>query len=121
MIVWSTLLLTDGVSQQVDLTSLCWWRLQIFHNILEHSIQWPAVPEEMSEAAQDLITRLLSQDPTQRLGFDGAQGVKEHPFFAGVDWAALPHQVRLRLAHTWVSLANQNAPPNSERAIKSSP
>jgi serine/threonine protein kinase len=66
---------------------------QIFHNILEHRIQWPAVPQEMSEAAQDLITRLLSQDPTQRLGFDGAQGVKQHPFFAGVDWATLPLQV----------------------------
>ncbi|XLU67357.1 hypothetical protein S245_026410, partial [Arachis hypogaea] len=44
----------------------------IFDNILNRKIPWPAVPEEMSPEAQDLIDRLLTEDPNQRLGARGA-------------------------------------------------
>ncbi|KAL1343648.1 hypothetical protein AAHE18_01G087000 [Arachis hypogaea] len=43
----------------------------IFDNILNRKIPWPAVPEEMSPEAQDLIDRLLTEDPNQRLGARG--------------------------------------------------
>ena len=39
----------------------------------------------MSEDAQDLIRRLLSDFET-RLGINGAQEVKRHPFFRKIDW-----------------------------------
>ncbi|XLS58218.1 hypothetical protein HN51_007973, partial [Arachis hypogaea] len=47
----------------------------IFDNILNRNIPWPAVPEEMSPEAQDLIDRLLTEDPNQRLGARGASEV----------------------------------------------
>ena len=62
---------------------------QIFVNILDRNIEWPAIPEDMSEEARDLIERLLAEDPDQRLGSMGAAEVKRHPFFNGVDWSKL--------------------------------
>ncbi|XP_078441696.1 protein kinase superfamily protein isoform X2 [Wolffia australiana] len=45
---------------------------RIFENILNRKIPLPEVPEEMSFEAKDLIERLLSLDPNQRLGANGA-------------------------------------------------
>ncbi|RYR42473.1 hypothetical protein Ahy_A08g038957 isoform D [Arachis hypogaea] len=56
-------------------TVTSWFQLvisTIFDNILNRKIPWPAVPEEMSPEAQDLIDRLLTEDPNQRLGARGA-------------------------------------------------
>lgn len=63
---------------------------RIFARILDRAIVWPRVPDEMSAAAHDLIDRLLCIDRTRRLGaHGGADEVKRHPFFRGVDWARL--------------------------------
>ena len=43
----------------------------------------------MSHEAQDLISKLLHSDPALRLGANGAQDVKSHPFFNGIDWDSL--------------------------------
>ncbi|KAG0453735.1 hypothetical protein HPP92_025039 [Vanilla planifolia] len=44
----------------------------------------------VSFAARDLIRGLLVKEPRQRIGFRrGATEVKQHPFFHGVNWAAL--------------------------------
>eukprot|EP00976_Prorocentrum_cordatum_P037494 762175-Prorocentrum_minimum.AAC.3 len=43
----------------------------------------------MSYEAKDLIERLLTEDPDQRAGSNGAEEVKRHPFFAGVNWGNL--------------------------------
>ncbi|XP_031479670.1 probable serine/threonine protein kinase IRE4 isoform X2 [Nymphaea colorata] len=64
----------------------------IFDNILNQKIPWPAVPGEMSYEARDLISRLLVQDPDQRLGANGAPEVKAHPFFKGTNWETLALQ-----------------------------
>lgn len=41
--------------------------------------------EHMSPTALDLIRKLLS-DFKERLGVNGAEEIKAHPFFAGVNW-----------------------------------
>jgi len=48
-------------------------------------------PEDFSADAQDLITQMLSKEPSQRLGCGkrGARDVKEHPFFATMDWVRI--------------------------------
>eukprot|EP00347_Sterkiella_histriomuscorum_P000036 403377427 len=45
----------------------------------------------ISEAAMDLISKLLQKDPTQRLGNGTLDGVEimKHPFFEGVNWEML--------------------------------
>jgi len=35
------------------------------------------------------MERLMTLDPTQRLGSNGAEEVKDHPFFAGINWDAV--------------------------------
>ncbi|VFQ67759.1 unnamed protein product [Cuscuta campestris] len=65
---------------------------EIFDNILNRKIPWPLVPEEMSAEAQDLIDRLLTEDPNQRLGAQGATEVKKHPFFMNINWDTLARQ-----------------------------
>ncbi|XP_040956987.1 probable serine/threonine protein kinase IREH1 isoform X5 [Gossypium hirsutum] len=64
----------------------------IFDNILNRKIPWPRVPEEMSLEAQDLIDRLLTEDPHQRLGARGASEVKQHVFFKDINWDTLARQ-----------------------------
>ncbi|PON60717.1 cGMP-dependent kinase [Trema orientale] len=64
----------------------------IFDNILNRKIPWPRVPEEMSPEAQDLIDRLLTEDPDQRLGAGGASEVKQHVFFKDINWDTLARQ-----------------------------
>lgn len=68
-------------------------------NILGHphsfSIDFPEIGDEegcLSFAAKDLIDRLLEPDPSKRLGVNGAQEVKNHPFFKGVNWDNLRKQ-----------------------------
>ncbi|KAL5817837.1 hypothetical protein ACOSQ3_026215 [Xanthoceras sorbifolium] len=65
---------------------------QIFDNILNRKIPWPGVPDEMSPEAQDLIDRLLTEDPNQRLGARGASEVKQHVFFKDINWDTLARQ-----------------------------
>ncbi|KAJ4917498.1 putative serine/threonine protein kinase IREH1 [Raphanus sativus] len=65
---------------------------QIFDNIINRKITWPSVPEEMSYEARDLIDRLLTEDPHQRLGARGAAEVKQHIFFKDINWDTLPEQ-----------------------------
>ncbi len=44
------------------------------------------MPATFSNELQSLIKQLLVRDPTQRLGFKGADEIKNHEFFKGVDW-----------------------------------
>ena len=39
----------------------------------------------LSPQCIDLIRRLIA-DPSERLGINGIQEIKIHPFFQGVDW-----------------------------------
>ncbi|KAK8685215.1 hypothetical protein V6N13_041221 [Hibiscus sabdariffa] len=64
----------------------------IFDNILNRKIPWPSLPDEMSLEAQDLIDRLLTEDPNQRLGARGASEVKQHVFFKDINWDTLARQ-----------------------------
>ncbi|KAN0035417.1 hypothetical protein ACTA71_004686 [Dictyostelium dimigraforme] len=59
---------------------------ETFQNILQRNISWP---EDMSPEAKDLIDKLLALDPRQRLGFNGAEEIKSHPFFKSINWKTI--------------------------------
>jgi serine/threonine protein kinase len=46
------------------------------------------VPDYVTYDAKDLISKLLVPNPKNRLGHgkDGSKNIKEHPFFAGINW-----------------------------------
>mmetsp|Transcript_23858 Transcript_23858/g.34294 ORF Transcript_23858/g.34294 Transcript_23858/m.34294 type:complete len:179 (+) Transcript_23858:1253-1789(+) len=64
----------------------------IFENVLDGKIDWPVVPDEVDEDGLDLLKRLLDPNPATRLGFKGAEEIRSHPFFAGVDWSKVLEQ-----------------------------
>jgi len=45
------------------------------------------IPHEakLSPSAIDLIRKMMS-DPQERLGINGVEEIKAHPFFIGIDW-----------------------------------
>lgn len=47
-------------------------------------------PPDMSSEARSVMTGLLQRDPTKRLGANGGEEIKRHPFFAKyIDWNRL--------------------------------
>ncbi|KAJ8902485.1 hypothetical protein NDN08_006889 [Rhodosorus marinus] len=64
----------------------------IFENILDGKIDWPVVPDEVDEDGLDLIKGFLDPNPATRLGSKGAEEIRSHPFFAGVDWSKVLEQ-----------------------------
>ncbi|KAG0256514.1 hypothetical protein BG011_004462, partial [Mortierella polycephala] len=62
---------------------------QVFENILSRDIDWHESEIEISPEARDFMERLLCSDPESRLGSNGADEVKEHPFFKDINWDTL--------------------------------
>ena len=46
-------------------------------------------PDEVSPSARSILTGLLTRDPAQRLGVNGAEEIKRHPFFEKIAWQRL--------------------------------
>jgi len=63
---------------------------QIFQNILNRDIPWPEEDEFVfSPDGRDLIDRLLTFEPNDRLGSNGYAEIKSHPFFKDINWETL--------------------------------
>lgn len=65
---------------------------EVVDNIVNHRLEWPQVGYEegmISPEAKDLIEQLLNVDFVNRLGANGADQIKAHPFFNGIDWSNL--------------------------------
>lgn len=74
--------------------------LKVFENILACQIDWPPLPEREEleicpPDCKDLIKKLLTLDPAQRLGNNGADEIRSHPYFANINWATLFDEVPL--------------------------
>ncbi|KAI0307263.1 hypothetical protein B0F90DRAFT_1622303 [Multifurca ochricompacta] len=59
---------------------------KVFENILSRRIEWLEEYIDYSIEARDFMERLLTVDPIRRLGANGADEVKAHPWFAGIEW-----------------------------------
>ncbi|KAI1434833.1 camp-dependent protein kinase catalytic subunit [Xylaria sp. CBS 124048] len=67
--------------------------IEIYKQIIEKPVVFPQSPQ-VSESAQHIIRSLCTVDRSKRLGniSGGAQLVRDHPFFDGIDWDALYHR-----------------------------
>jgi hypothetical protein len=70
-------------------------RQVMYRKILEEPL---APPPFMSAEAADLCSKLLVREPTARLGYRGVEEIQAHPFWKGLDWAALQ---RMEIAPPW--------------------
>jgi serine/threonine-protein kinase RIM15 len=70
---------------------------EVFENILARKISWPDDSDvEVSPEAKDLINKLLTLDPRERLGANaqetyscGGEEIRRHPWFEGTNWDKL--------------------------------
>lgn len=62
---------------------------RVFENILSRNIDWHKDEIKLPEEAYDFMERLLTLDPEQRLGRNGPDEVRQHPFFKDLDWEKL--------------------------------
>lgn len=62
---------------------------KVFDNIISRRIDWHEDEVEVSPEARDLMNRLMCSNPAERLGVRGAGEVKQHAFFAEIDWATV--------------------------------
>ena len=53
--------------------------------VLQDNLRFPDDVTNVSAEARDLIMHLITT-PEQRLGQNGIQEFKDHPFFNGIDW-----------------------------------
>jgi len=58
----------------------------VFENIISLKIDWHEDWVDFEPETMDFMKRLMTTDPKKRLGWNGAQEVKEHPFLADVEW-----------------------------------
>jgi serine/threonine-protein kinase RIM15 len=58
----------------------------VFENILSGHIEWHEDWIEFRPETRDFMRRLMTVDVSQRLGANGADEVKAHPFFQGIEW-----------------------------------
>ncbi|XP_041861970.1 microtubule-associated serine/threonine-protein kinase 2 isoform X2 [Melanotaenia boesemani] len=65
---------------------------ELFGQVISDEIIWPEEDEALPLEAQDLISKLLRQNPLERLGTGGAYEVKQHLFFTDLDWNSLLRQ-----------------------------
>ncbi|KAK9768824.1 rim15, signal transduction response regulator [Basidiobolus ranarum] len=62
---------------------------KVFENILSRNIDWHEDQVQVSPEARDLMEQLMCTNAENRLGANGVEEVKNHPFFAGIEWDTL--------------------------------
>lgn len=66
---------------------------ELFAHTVNDDIEWPDTDDWVVQPeAKDLITVLLQHTPRDRLGTVGSHEVKDHVYFAGLDWNSLLRQ-----------------------------
>ncbi|XP_063022085.1 microtubule-associated serine/threonine-protein kinase 2 isoform X7 [Melospiza melodia melodia] len=65
---------------------------ELFGQVISDEIAWPEGDDALPPDAQDLISKLLRQNPLERMGTGSAFEVKQHRFFKDLDWNGLLRQ-----------------------------
>lgn len=79
----------------VDVNNINFFFLTELHYNAEQEIKFSILMQASLQAKQ-LMYRLLHRDPKNRLGsLEGANEIKRHPFFRGVNWALVRCMVNL--------------------------
>lgn len=58
----------------------------LFQRIKTENPKWKFM---ISPVLKDLLSKLMEKKRTNRLGHSGAQSVRNHPWFAGVQWEGI--------------------------------
>lgn len=56
---------------------------QIFNNIITLNVKWEPFERKVNVTTIDFVKKLLTLDPKERLGSNGVDEIKNHPYFKG--------------------------------------
>lgn len=70
-------------------------------------------PKHIRGAARELLTALLRKTPHERLGWAGAHELREHSFFAPIDWHKLERQ---QVTPPWKPIVDSASDTSNVRA-----
>ncbi|KAM9005356.1 microtubule-associated serine/threonine-protein kinase 2 isoform 4-T4 [Sarcophilus harrisii] len=65
---------------------------ELFGQVISDEIAWPEGDDALPPDAQDLTSKLLHQNPLERMGTGSASEVRQHRFFKDLDWTGLLRQ-----------------------------
>ncbi|XP_063373654.1 ribosomal protein S6 kinase delta-1 [Cydia amplana] len=74
---------------------LCGVPLSHYHKSVFTSHTVLCLPEELPVEEESLLTQLLTYDPAERLGRDGVDEIKQHPYFRHTDWTLVQNDWRV--------------------------
>ena len=86
--------------------------VEIFEKIQKNQISFP--PEYFSEEAVDFIKKLMNPIPTQRMGMDGWDEAKSHPFLSSVEWDKMLKMAGPFFPLYELRMKNKQQPTNAE-------
>ncbi|KAI8096869.1 kinase-like domain-containing protein [Halteromyces radiatus] len=70
--------------------------MEMYRRVLEDPLEFPAQDEnglpEIDFDTADFLSGLLDRDPSSRLGAQGVDEIKSHPYFADISWDDVYHQ-----------------------------
>jgi len=68
---------------------------EVFEKIVKRKLEFPEVgvgEGKITQEGKDFLDRLLTIDPNKRLGSNGIDEIKQHPFFKEIDWENILEQ-----------------------------
>ncbi|XP_063394579.1 uncharacterized protein LOC134679553 [Cydia fagiglandana] len=74
---------------------LCGVPLSHYHKSVFTSHTVLCLPEELPVEEESLLTQLLTYNPAERLGRDGVDEIKQHPYFRHTDWTLVQNDWRV--------------------------
>mmetsp|Transcript_15409 Transcript_15409/g.22369 ORF Transcript_15409/g.22369 Transcript_15409/m.22369 type:complete len:344 (+) Transcript_15409:37-1068(+) len=92
-------------------------REKLFQSIIHGEANYPSY---LSEQVKDLLSKLFAKDPASRLGSGptDAQEIKQHPWFADIDWDRM---LRKEVPPPFIPTVNQQGLNNFEDEFKRIP
>jgi serine/threonine kinase 32 len=64
---------------------------EVASKIVKGPLQFPT-SKDISDECYDFIAKLLRKKGNERIGYDGVDEIKTHPFFSGIDWNAVENK-----------------------------
>lgn len=64
---------------------------EMYRKIVSDPLRFPDARDGLilSNEVKDILTKLLDRDPVRRLGNNGPDEIRNHPFFSSIDWERL--------------------------------
>jgi len=79
-----------------------------FDQVVQGKLQ---IPDHFEPLAKDIVAKLLTVEESKRLGKNGAEEIKNHPWFGGINWNQATNTAKGPLYNTSNFTKDRNPSP----------